>query len=590
MSAVIRIFISAMCLAAVFVSGSLQAARLDGTRHQEWQGWSFDYQVSDNFDGLSLTNVKYQGVTILNKASLPVMSVFYDQDACGPYADRLGGDITPISWANNEVLVLREFTQSGRNWLEIGIQDTIGNYVIYQAWYLSADGIMDGHIFSKGLQCNVDHVHYPYWRMDFDVAGEQNDQIRRFVDGNWQIVATEFGDNVTTADNHRWQVIDTVTGDSVDVEFGAAGWDDIGGTVDPEHTSQNNKFFGRTYKSSEDEGWEYGAYSEVPHDDNEDIDGRDILMWYKGYLPHSAAEGPDLWHSTGVRFVINLAGTNPDPDNNNPSIQFVADQTDQVGNNVNLQIDAQDSDGDTLSYSANGLPAGLSIDPGDGVISGTLTEADVTTTRVAVSDGNGGTAEISFTWTVVIPDTNPTSVSFNFEADQQEWRKNSDGTDSASSGEWERTEPLSSYSSSGYKMQPDNAAEGEFAFITDGRTDEYSGRYDIDGGDTTIISPEIDISNASQVNLSFSYFFAHLTNANSDDYLRVTVIGEDETIVAFEKRGDGSVVEADWKTKIIDIGLGRFTGQTIQILVEVADQGSPSLVEAGIDNIVVNTQ
>ena len=59
-------------------------------------------------------------------------------------------------------------------------------------------------------------------------------------------------------------------------------------------------------------------------------------------------------------------------------------------------------------------------------------------------------------------------------------------------------------------------------------------------------------------------------------------------MVAFEKRGNSSVVEVDWKTKNIDIG--RFTGQTIQILVEVADSGSPSLVEAGIDNIVVNTQ
>ena len=438
MNAMIRIFVGAICLAAVFISGSLHAARLDGTRHQEWRGWSFDYQVSGDFDGVSLTDVKYQGVAILNKASLPVMRVFYDRDACGPYADRMGGDITPISWANNDALALREFTQSGRNWLEIGIQDTIGNYVIYQAWYLSADGIMDGHIFSKGLQCNIDHVHYPYWRMDFDVAGEQNDQIRRFVNGNWQTLSTEFGDNVTSADNHRWQVIDTVSGDRVDIEFGAAGWDDIGGTVDPVNTFQNNRIFGRSFKRSEDEGWRYGARSEVPHDNNEDIDGRDILIWYKGDLPHSAAEGPDLWHSTGVRFIINLAGTNPDPNNNDPSIQFVADQTDQIDDNVNLQIDAQDSDGDTLSYSANGLPTGLSIDSEDGVISGTLTEADVTTTRITVNDGNGGTAEISFNWTVVAPDTNPTSVNFNFESGQQGWRINPDGTDSASTGRWER--------------------------------------------------------------------------------------------------------------------------------------------------------
>ena len=180
------ISIKAFLLFTVLLSGltffnASQAARFNGVEHRDWQNWSFDYQVNGRLDGISLTKVKYKGVEILGKASLPVMRVFYDDDICGPYADRLGGDLTPISWANNNLVVLREFTQSGRQWLEVGIQDTIGNYIIYQSWYLSSDGILDGHIFSKGLQCNIDHIHYPYWRMDFDLAGRENDQIRKFV-------------------------------------------------------------------------------------------------------------------------------------------------------------------------------------------------------------------------------------------------------------------------------------------------------------------------------------------------------------------------------------------------------------------------
>ena len=58
-----------------------------------WQSWTFDEQISGNNDGLSLANVKFQGRLLIKKLSFPVMRVFYDNDACGPYADRLGGTV-----------------------------------------------------------------------------------------------------------------------------------------------------------------------------------------------------------------------------------------------------------------------------------------------------------------------------------------------------------------------------------------------------------------------------------------------------------------------------------------------------------------
>src|SRR5206468_12735110 len=47
-------------------------------------------------------------------------------------------------------------------------------------------------------------------------------------------------------------------------------------------------------------------------------------------------------------------------------------QTGSEGSSVSLQITATDADGDALSYSATGLPAGLSVNPSTGLISGTL--------------------------------------------------------------------------------------------------------------------------------------------------------------------------------------------------------------------------
>ena len=73
-----------------------------------------------------------------------------------------------------------------------------------------------------------------------------------------------------------------------------------------------------------------------------------------------------------------------------------------------------DIDGDTLSFSANGLPASLSVDPITGIISGTPVNAEVGDHAVTVlaDDANGGTpAQNSFMLTVINVNDNPVVVS-----------------------------------------------------------------------------------------------------------------------------------------------------------------------------------
>ena len=275
-----------------------------------WNGWSLDYGVSGSYDGLSLTNVQYNGHALLQKVSFPVMRVFYDGDACGPYADRLGPDaLAPVSWADNATLVRREFTLDGRLWVELGIRAIIGNYDIYQSFYLSQDGMLDGHIFSRGLQCNVDHIHYPYWRFDFDVDGTNN-QIWRQTASGWQQYTNEFNAPATAALNHNWQVRNPASGFTVNVLPGFTNFA-ISGDNSAAADYSNHTVFGRLYRATEDTTWYYGALSEVPFNNNEVIDNQDLVLWYKGYLYHSGAEGPDLWHSTGVRLVVNSITTPP---------------------------------------------------------------------------------------------------------------------------------------------------------------------------------------------------------------------------------------------------------------------------------------
>ena len=73
---------------------------------------------------------------------------------------------------------------------------------------------------------------------------------------------------------------------------------------------------------------------------------------------------------------------------------------------VTVAAGASDADGDAVTYEASGLPPGLSIDGGTGLISGTVAEgaADGSPYSVAlkVRDGTGAEATDAFTWSVAV--------------------------------------------------------------------------------------------------------------------------------------------------------------------------------------------
>ena len=67
---------------------------------------------------------------------------------------------------------------------------------------------------------------------------------------------------------------------------------------------------------------------------------------------------------------------------------------------MSVPVTANDAtSGQTLSFSATGLPTGISIS-NNGTITGTPTTAGTSTVTVTATDGNGAFASTSFTWTV----------------------------------------------------------------------------------------------------------------------------------------------------------------------------------------------
>ena len=84
--------------------------------------------------------------------------------------------------------------------------------------------------------------------------------------------------------------------------------------------------------------------------------------------------------------------------NNPPSITSTPDTVANVGEEYSYQVEADDIDGDTLSYSITSGPAWLSINANSGALTGTPQQSDVgsESVTVEVEDGKGGSDTQTF--------------------------------------------------------------------------------------------------------------------------------------------------------------------------------------------------
>lgn len=98
------------------------------------------------------------------------------------------------------------------------------------------------------------------------------------------------------------------------------------------------------------------------------------------------------------------------PTSNTITVTSPGNQTNNINDNISLQIAAADSDpSQTLTFSATGLPAGLAISP-TGLITGSPTTQAVNNVTVTATDTAGSSGSIGFTWTVNPVVTNVVTV------------------------------------------------------------------------------------------------------------------------------------------------------------------------------------
>ncbi|MFF7637638.1 phospholipase D-like domain-containing protein [Kitasatospora sp. NPDC008050] len=101
--------------------------------------------------------------------------------------------------------------------------------------------------------------------------------------------------------------------------------------------------------------------------------------------------------STSFSWTVNPGGGG----SNTVTVANPGTQSGTVGTAAGLQVSATDSaSGQTLSYAATGLPAGLSINASTGLISGTPTTAGTSTVSVTATDSTQASGSTTFSWTV----------------------------------------------------------------------------------------------------------------------------------------------------------------------------------------------
>lgn len=97
---------------------------------------------------------------------------------------------------------------------------------------------------------------------------------------------------------------------------------------------------------------------------------------------------------------VTLLPCSPVNGNIPPEFDPIPTQSTERNTSVSFNLIATDANGDSLSYSATGLPTGLSLDPASGAITGNPNTTGNFSVSASVNDSNGGSDSIAFDWTV----------------------------------------------------------------------------------------------------------------------------------------------------------------------------------------------
>lgn len=197
------------------------------------------------------------------------------------------------------------------------------------------------------------------------------------------------------ADSDVSAVADPATGVSVYQTYGGSGWTVYGGTsAAAPIIASTYALAGTPAASDQPASFPYahtGNLNDVTTGNNGSCSPSLLCTAAAGW------DGPTGLGTPNGIAAFTSGGSNP---GNTVTVTNPGAQTGTVGTAKSLQISASDSGGAALTYSATGLPAGLSINASSGLISGTPTAAGSSGVTVTAKDSTGASGSTTFTWTI----------------------------------------------------------------------------------------------------------------------------------------------------------------------------------------------
>ncbi|WP_443054422.1 putative Ig domain-containing protein, partial [Streptomyces sp. IBSBF 2435] len=191
-------------------------------------------------------------------------------------------------------------------------------------------------------------------------------------------------------------VADPATGLAVYDSYQASGWQVYGGTsASSPIIASVYALAGTPAAGSTPASYPYAhtsALNDVTTGTNGSCGGSYLCTAKAGY------DGPTgLGTPNGTAAFTNGGSTG----GNTVTVTSPGNQSTKVGTAVSVQVHATDSaSGQTLTYSAAGLPAGLTINASTGLISGTPSTVGSSTVTVTAKDTTNASGSASFTWTI----------------------------------------------------------------------------------------------------------------------------------------------------------------------------------------------
>ncbi len=176
-------------------------------------------------------------------------------------------------------------------------------------------------------------------------------------------------------------------------------------------------------------------------------------------------------------------------------------------------------------------------------------------------------------------------VKHDFESGDQGWTAGAPDDD-ATTGAWERAEPLARSIQPLFDHTPD---PGVFAFVTQNEVDNQGvGANDVDNGKTTLFSPIFDLSGDANARIGYRRWYANYL-ATQDDVFTVDISSDGgANWVNVETIGPtGAGTNGGWVYHEFAVSDVTTPTSQVQLRFIASDNGEGSLVEAGLDDFEI---